>query len=55
MKCFEQEQSQFIELKYGKKSVTVYLDWSLKDKLIIDVYDPNDEEKSYFSKEVKIK
>ena len=42
--CFEQEQTQFIKLKYGKKSVTVYLDWSLKDKLIIDVYDPNDEE-----------
>ena len=55
MKCFEQKQTQFIELKYGKKSVTVYLDWSLKDKLIIDVYDPNDEEKSYFSKDVKIK
>ncbi len=55
MKCFEQEQSEIIELNYGKKSVSVYLDWSLKDKLMIEVYDPNDQEKSYFSKEVKIK
>jgi|TARA_R110002167_G_scaffold356512_1_gene571356 hypothetical protein len=58
MECFKQEkQSQYIELKYGKKNITVYLDWSLKDKLIINVFDPNtsDESDYLFSKELKIK
>jgi hypothetical protein len=58
MECFEQEkQVEYIELEYGNKKVTVYLDWSIKDRLNIHVYDPeiDDSDMTIFEKEIKIK
>ena len=57
MECFEQEkQVEYIELEYGNKKVTVYLDWSIKDRLNIHVYDSDKySDKTNFEKEIKIK
>lgn len=49
-----EDQTKTIKLKYGMEKISVYLDWSLKNKLIINVWNENDD-KYLFSKELRVR